>query len=187
MAVMHYGVWLLFFCQKPGLLFMFFLTLTVKSVKVVKVFSCEERSLFMSALEEIRNRFKKDHFATEVTGIMIDLAEPGKAVCSLLLEERHMNENNVPMGGAIFTLADLACAVAANGYSEKKTVSQHASITFLAPARGRRLTAEAICLKEGHTTALYAVDVKDELGTYVAHATMNGYSLNSSKERKDNK
>lgn len=36
----------------------------------------------MSALEEIRNRFKNDHFATETTGIVIDLAEPGKAVCS---------------------------------------------------------------------------------------------------------
>lgn len=41
-----------------------------------------ERSQFMSALEEIRNRFKNDHFATETTGIVIDLAEPGKAVCS---------------------------------------------------------------------------------------------------------
>ncbi len=133
----------------------------------------------MSALEEIRNRFKNDHFATDAAGIVIDSAEPGKAVCSLTLETRHMNENNVPMGGAIFTLADIACAVAANGYSEKKTVSQHASITFLAPAKGGRLIAEASCLRQGRTTTLYAVDVKDELGTFVAHATMNGYTLNT--------
>lgn len=89
-----------------------------------------------------------------------------------------MNENNVPMGGAIFTLADIACAVAANGYSEKKTVSQQVSITFLAPAKGKQLTAEASCLRSGRTTALYVVDIKDELGTYVAHATMNGYVIN---------
>ena len=37
--------------------------------------------------------------------------------------------------------------------------------------------AEADCLREGHTTALYAVDVRDELGTYVAHATMNSYVI----------
>ena len=128
----------------------------------------------MSALEEIRSRFQNDHFATDATGIVIDSAEPGKAVCSLVLEEKHMNENNVPMGGAVFTLADIACAVAANGYSEKKTVSQQASITFLSPAKGRRLVAEASCLRSGRTTALYTVDVRDELGTYVAHATMNG-------------
>ncbi len=131
----------------------------------------------MSALEEIRSRFQNDHFATDAAGIVIDSAEPGKAVCSLTLEEKHMNENHVPMGGAIFTLADIACAVAANGYSEKKTVSQHASITFLAPAKGKRLIAEASCLRAGRTTALYAADVRDELGTYVAHATVNAYVI----------
>ena len=132
----------------------------------------------MSALEEIRSRFQNDHFATGATGIVIDSAEPGKAVCSLILEERHMNENNVPMGGAVFTLADFVCAVAANGYSEKKTVSQNVSITFLAPAKGKRLIAEASCLRAGRTTALYTADVKDELGTYVAHAIVNGYVIN---------
>lgn len=133
----------------------------------------------MSSIEEIRSRFQNDHFATDTTGVVIDSAEPGKAVCSLTLEEKHMNENKVPMGGAIFTLADIACAVAANGYSEKKTVSQQASITFLAPAKGKRLIAEASCLRAGRTTALYMAEVRDELGTYVAHATMNAYVLDN--------
>ena len=132
----------------------------------------------MSELEDIRNRFKNDHFATDATGIVIDLAEPGRAVCSLTLEERHMNENNVPMGGAIFTLADFVCAIAANGHSERNTVSQNVSITFLAPAKGKRLIAEASCLREGRTTALYTADVRDELGTYVAHAVLNAYVIN---------
>lgn len=85
----------------------------------------------MSALEEIRRRFQEDHFATDAAGAQIDCAEPGRAVCSLTLEEKHMNGIGVPMGGAVFTLADFACAVAANGYCEKATVSQNASITFL--------------------------------------------------------
>lgn len=91
----------------------------------------------MSKLEEIREEFKKDRFATDAVGIRIDCAEPGKAVCSLTLKPHHMNANNVPMGGAIFTLADFTCAVAANGYSERMTVSQNASITFLALKKGR--------------------------------------------------
>lgn len=136
-----------------------------------------ERGIVMSALEEIRKRFQNDHFATDATGIVIDSAEPGKAVCSLTLEERHLNENNVPMGGAIFTLADFTCAIASNGYAEKKTVSQQVSISFLAPAKGKRLIAEASCLRAGRTTALYEVDVRDELDTYVAHATVNGYVI----------
>ncbi|MCM1326638.1 MAG: PaaI family thioesterase [Bacteroidales bacterium] len=131
----------------------------------------------MPSLEEVRQRFEKDHFAMGVTGIVIDCAGPGEAVCSLDLEERHMNVNRVPMGGVIFTLADFACAIAANGYSERNIVSQNVSITFLAPAKGKRLIAEASRLREGHTTALYAADVRDELGTYVAHATVNGYRI----------
>ncbi len=131
----------------------------------------------MSKLEEIRERFRNDRFASDTVGIVIESAEPGKAVCSLTLAPRHMNANNVPMGGAIFTLADFTCAVAANGYSEKATVSQNASITFLAPAKGERLTAEASCLRSGRTTALLTVDIRDELDTYVAHATVNAYVL----------
>ena len=70
-----------------------------------------------------------------------------------------------------------AFAVAANGFADKVTVSQHVSITFLAPAKGRELLAEAACLKAGRSTCLYEVDVRDELGTYVAHATVNGFTV----------
>lgn len=132
----------------------------------------------MSALEEVRNRFNNDYFATNVTGIVIDSVQPGKSVCSLTLEERHMNTNHVPMGGVVFTLADFVCAIAANGCSGRNIVSQNVSITYLAPAKGKRLIAEASCLREGHTTALCTADVRDELGTYVAHAVWNGYVIN---------
>lgn len=133
----------------------------------------------MATLEEIRDRFQNDHFASKAVGIVIDSAEPGKAVCSLQLEPHHMNANNVPMGGAVFTLADFTCAVAANGFEERNTVSQNASITFLAPAKGKRLIAGASRLRSGRTTALLTVDIRDELGTYVAHATVNAYVVES--------
>ena len=43
----------------------------------------------MPSLEEIRSRFQNDHFAMDATGIVIDYAEPGQAVCYLTLAERH--------------------------------------------------------------------------------------------------
>ena len=131
----------------------------------------------MASLEEIRKRFQGDRFATQALGGESQEAEPGRAVCALRLEPRHMNENNVPMGGVVFTLADLAFAVAANGYSDHTTVTQQASLTFLAPAQGRVLRAQARCLKEGRRTSLYQVEVADELGTLVAYGTINGYTL----------
>ena len=131
----------------------------------------------MPTLEELKTRFQSDRFAVEALGAEIRQAEPGRAVCAVALRPEHMNANHTPMGGAIFTLADFAFAVAANGFAEHVTVSQAVSITFLSPARGKELLAQARCLKAGRTTCLYEVEVRDELGTYVAHGTVNGFTL----------
>ena len=131
----------------------------------------------MPSIEELRARFQRDRFATELTGADIREAEPGRAVCALSLRPVHLNANGAPMGGAVFTLADFAFAVAANGFAEQVTVSQHASVTFLSPAKGSELLAEASCRKAGRTTCLYQVEVRDELGTYVAHAEVNGFTV----------
>ena len=131
----------------------------------------------MPTLDELNQRFRHDCFATAVVGASILEAEPGRAVCLLPLRPAHMNANNTPMGGAIFTLADFAFAVAANGFSERVTVSQHASITFLAPSKGTQLRAEAACLRAGRTLCLYEVRITDDLGTQVAHVTVNGFTM----------
>ena len=131
----------------------------------------------MPTLEDLKARFQSDCFAAKVLGAEIREAEPGRALCAVRLRPEHMNANHTPMGGAIFTLADFAFAVAANGFAERVTVSQAVSITFLSPARGGELLAQARCLKAGRTTCLYEVEVRDELGTYVAHGTVNGFTL----------
>ena len=131
----------------------------------------------MPTLEDLKARFQSDCFAAKVLGAEIRGAEPGRALCAVRLRPEHMNANHTPMGGAIFTLADFAFAVAANGFAERVTVSQAVSITFLSPARGGELLAQARCLKAGRTTCLYEVEVRDELGTYVAHGTVNGFTL----------
>ena len=131
----------------------------------------------MPTLDQICACFSGDRFATEAAGVTIDVAEPGHAVCSMPIRPIHLNANSVPMGGAIFTLADFAFAVAANGHSTRVTVTQQVSVTFLSASRGKVLTAEARCLKAGRTTCLYAVDVTDDKGAQVAHLTVNGYTV----------
>ena len=51
---------------------------------------------------------------------------------------------------------------------------QH-DITYLSPARGRTLFAESQCIRCGHNTCFYKVDITDDLGTQVAFMTVNGY------------
>ena len=131
----------------------------------------------MPALDELRARFAADRFATELTGAEILSAEDRHAVCTLNLRPEHMNAAGTPMGGVVFTLADFAFAVAANGFTGAITVSQSADIHFLAPAKGHTLTAEARCLKAGRTVSLYAVDVTDDQGGCVAHVTISGFTV----------
>ena len=102
----------------------------------------------MPSLEELRERFREDRYATQLTGA------------------------DIPDG----KFKDMVDA-AANGFAERITVSQHVSVTFLAPAKGRELRAEARCVKAGRTTCLYEVEVRDEAGTFVAQAMVNGFTI----------
>jgi acyl-CoA thioesterase len=129
----------------------------------------------MPTLEEIRARFRDDRFATEAAGAEIALAEPGRAVCTMALRPIHLNAAGTPQGGAVFTLADFAFAVAANGFADFITISLQHDITFLKPAKGKLLSAEARCVRAGRTVCFYVVEVSDELGTQVAHMTVNGF------------
>ena len=127
-------------------------------------------------LKEIQERFKADRFAAAMGAEILE-ARPGRAKCALTLGEVHRNAAGGVMGGVAFTLADFAFAVAANGCSARTTVSQQVSVTFLSPAKGEVLTAEARCLKAGRTACFYQVEVRDELDTQVAFASVNGFTL----------
>jgi acyl-CoA thioesterase len=130
----------------------------------------------MDYLEIARERFKRDEFATEALGAVIDALDENGAVCSVALGRRHVNGVGEIMGGAIFTLADFAFAVATN-YIEDTTVTQTSQITYLGRPKGKRLIAESKKVKSGRSTCFYTVDVKDELGSAVAMVTMTGYRI----------
>ena len=80
------------------------------------------------------------------------------------------------MGGAIFTLIDLAFAAAANN-AHRPTVAQQVSVNFLSGSRGSALTARAVCRKDGRSSCVYNVDVTDDLGRDIAQAVVTGFKL----------
>lgn len=121
-------------------------------------------------LEQVQRIFSNDRFATEATGCRIVEAGPGHAVCELDVCERHLNEKGGVMGGAIFTLADFACAVASN-IGEEPTVSVAFSIQYLSAVKGKRLIATADAQKNGRTLGFYDCMVRDDLGRDIAHIT----------------
>ena len=126
-------------------------------------------------LEEVRKRFQNDRFATD-NGAVIEAVEEGYARCVMPLEEHHYNAVGGVMGGAVFTIADFAFAVASN-WQGKTVVSQTAQITYLGRVKGRKMIAEAKEVKDGRSMCYYVVEVSDELGSKVAHVTSSGFHV----------
>ena len=127
----------------------------------------------MKPSEETVRLFENDRFATE-NGAVIEEVDDHYARCTLRVEERHRNAMGAVMGGVYFTLADFAFAVAAN-WQEIGTVSLTSDIAYLGTAKGDRLTAEAVCVKNGRTTGYYRIEVKDEFGKLAAIVNTTGY------------
>ena len=126
-------------------------------------------------LEEVRQIFSRDRFATE-NGAVIEQIGNRSAVCSLVITDSHRNAMGAVMGGTYFMLGDFAFAVAAN-WEKMGCVSLRSDISFLGPARGSKLTANAVCVKDGKTTSCYRVEVTDDLGNLTAIMTVTGYRV----------
>ena len=126
-------------------------------------------------MEEVRRIFEGDRFATE-NGAIIEEIGDHSATCSLVITDLHRNAMGAVMGGTYFMLADFAFAVAAN-WDKMGCVSLRSDISFLGAAKGKKLTAKAVCVKNGKTTACYRVDVTDDLGNLTATMTATGYHV----------
>ena len=126
-------------------------------------------------LENVRMMFAADRFATE-NGAVIEAIGHHSATCSLIITDSHRNAMGAVMGGVYFMLADFAFAVAAN-WEKMGCVSLRSDNSFLGAAKGKKLIAKAICVKDGRTTACYRVDVTDDLGNLTATVTVTGYHV----------
>lgn len=112
-------------------------------------------------------QFAKDVFARE-TGIEIVEIGLGRATARMRVEERHCNSVGITHGGAIFTLADFAFAMAGNSYGQV-ALALNANITFSkATGPGTLLTAFAKEIARSRRTALLMIEVADDAGDVVA-------------------
>lgn len=126
-------------------------------------------------LDEAKEYFKGERFAT-ANGMQIDDLTDSSAVCSVILNDTHKNAIGGIMGGAIFTLADFAFAVIAN-HLHKPTVAQQVSINFLSIPKGEKLIATARIRKDGRSSSIINVDVRDDTGKDVAQFIGTGFKL----------
>ena len=121
-------------------------------------------------IEEVREMFAGDRFATEACKCRVVEAARGHAVCEFDIEDVHLNAMGNVMGGAIFTLADFTLAIACN-MGEEPTMGVSNSIQFFNASRGKKLIATCNVDKSGRTLGFYTVDVIDDQGVSVAKMT----------------
>ncbi len=117
-------------------------------------------------LEAIKRRFENDRFAA-FSGMRLLELRPGFARTSLEIEDRHLNSVDIVQGGAIFTLADLAFAMACNSRG-KVAVAVSTNISFLKAIRSGTLYAEATEVARSRKISTCTVRVADGDGELIA-------------------
>ena len=117
-------------------------------------------------MESVKSFFKNDKFAEHVGIELLEVYE-GRAKAKMKIKEHHLNGIDIVHGGAIFSLADLAFAVASNSHGTI-AVSINVSISYLKASASGTLIAEAKEVSLNPKLATYEVRVIDENNDLIA-------------------
>lgn len=125
-------------------------------------------------MSDTKEFLKNDRFAVNA-GIELLEAVEGRATACMVVTKEHLNAGGVCQGGALFTLADLACAAVANGHGQL-IFSITANITFIRSAKeGETIYAEATEVVNHPRVPYIVVELKNEKGDLLAAFTSSGY------------
>jgi acyl-CoA thioesterase len=116
--------------------------------------------------ERVAEFFEGDRFARE-NGIRVVEVRAGFGRAEMTVEPRHLNSVGILQGGALFTLADLAFALACNSHGVV-AVGTQVDVTWFKAVRSGRLTATAEEISRTHKLSTCLVRVTDEDGGLVA-------------------
>ncbi|BAU24030.1 phenylacetic acid degradation protein [Caldimicrobium thiodismutans] len=112
--------------------------------------------------EKVRDHiYKNDRLFAFLGAEVTDMGE-GFAEVSMTVTENHLNAADVCQGGVIFTLADLAFALASNSYGTL-ALAINATINYFKPAKiGDTLKARAEEFNRGKSLATYHITITKE-------------------------
>ncbi len=121
---------------------------------------------FMYTPEDSARFFSADAFAREM-GVDLVMVAPGRARVTMEVQDRHLNSHGTVHGGALFTLADAAFALASNSHGIP-AAAINAHISYMKAALRGTLTADAEEFALNPTLASYTVTVTDDDGARIA-------------------
>lgn len=120
-------------------------------------------------------RFFDDDAYIRHLGIELLDHGPGRARARMSVGPQHLNSAGGAHGGAIFSVADAALAVAANSHG-RVALATDMSISYCKAVSDGTLVAEACEVSRGGRLARYRIDVvREESGDLVAQAQGTAY------------
>lgn len=109
--------------------------------------------------EKVKEHIYKNDRLFDFLGAKITDMGEGRAEVEMEVKENHLNAANICQGGVIFTLADLAFALASNSYGTL-ALAINAHITYIKPAKlGDKLVAKAQEFHKGKSLATYHITI----------------------------
>jgi acyl-CoA thioesterase len=118
-------------------------------------------------MQELKQFFSTNDLFARHSGIELLDVRLGWAKASMKIEPFHCNAAGTVHGGAIFTLADFAFAVASNSHGTL-AMGINTSVSFVKAALKGTLYAEATEQSKGPKLASYLVMITDDAGDVVA-------------------
>lgn len=103
-------------------------------------------------------------------GMYVTSLDENRCEAELTVTAHSFNPFGTVHGGALFTLADLSCGVAAR-VDGRQYVTENADIVYLRPAVGEKITAAAEVLHRGRSRCVIEVKLCDEKERLVCSGT----------------
>lgn len=124
--------------------------------------------------EQVREYINQNDTFCKANNMTLEMVKLGYAEAVMKVTEHSYNAVHTVQGGAIFTLADLAFAGAANSYGDK-CIAMTANASFVRPGTGNTLRAVAREVSKGRRSCLIDVEVRNEENKLVAKIQITGF------------
>jgi acyl-CoA thioesterase len=113
------------------------------------------------SVETIKKLIQKNDRLGKLLGVELTEVREGYGEARLRIGRQHLNAADVTHGGAVFTVADIALAAAANSYGTISLLTNGSLTVFHGTKEGDTLTARAEEISKSRKLAHYRVVVSN--------------------------
>ena len=128
----------------------------------------------MDFMEQLKDFINTNDTFGKSNRMRLETVREGYAEAVMEITENSCNAVGTVQGGAIFTLADMAFAGAANSFGDK-CVAMSAAASFIRPGTGKQLRAAARAISKGRRSCVIETEVRNDEDKLVAKFQFTGF------------